>query len=61
MAKRAEPHPNGTVFRVVKTKNYTIMSNYHLRDTELSLKAMRLRNNFEMCAKEIVRKEICFC
>ena len=27
------------VFRVEKTKDYTIMSNYHLRDTKLSLKA----------------------
>jgi hypothetical protein len=22
---------------------------------------MRLRNNYELCAKEIVREEICFC
>ena len=28
------------VFRVEKNKNYTVMSNYHLRDTGLSLKAM---------------------
>ena len=27
------------VFRVEKTKDYTVMSNYHLRDKELSLKA----------------------
>jgi len=27
------------VFRVDKTKDYTVMSNYHLRDTNLSLKA----------------------
>ena len=30
------------VFRVEKTKNYTVMSNYHLRDTNLSLKAKGL-------------------
>ena len=27
------------VFRIEKTKDYTVMSNHHLRDTELSLKA----------------------
>ena len=27
------------VFRVEKTKNYTIMSNYHLKDKSLTLKA----------------------
>lgn len=27
------------VFRVEKTKDFTIMSNHHLRNTELSLKA----------------------
>lgn len=30
------------VFRVEKTKNYTVMSNYHLRDKSLSLKAKGL-------------------
>lgn len=30
------------VFRVEKTKNYTVMSNYHLRDKNLSLKAKGL-------------------
>lgn len=30
------------VFRVEKTKDYTVMSNYHLRDKELSLKAKGL-------------------
>lgn len=30
------------VFRVKKTKNYTVMSNYHLRDTRISLKAKGL-------------------
>ena len=27
------------VFRIEKTKDYTVMSNYHLRDRSLSLKA----------------------
>lgn len=31
-----------SVFRVHKTENYTVMSNYHLRDTSLSLKAKGL-------------------
>lgn len=31
-----------SVFRIQKTKNYTVMSNYHLRDTNLSLKAKGL-------------------
>jgi len=30
------------IFRVEKTKDYTVMSNYHLRDTNLSLKAKGL-------------------
>ena len=30
------------IFRINKTKNYTIISNYHLRDKELSLKAKGL-------------------
>lgn len=30
------------VFRVEKNQNYTVMSNYHLRDTRLSLKAVGL-------------------
>lgn len=30
------------VFRVEKTRNYTVMSNYHLRDKSLSLKAKGL-------------------
>ena len=30
------------VFRVMKNKNYTVMSNYHLRDMRLSLKAKGL-------------------
>lgn len=31
-----------TLFKVNKNKNYTIMSNYHLRDKTLSLKAKGL-------------------
>jgi len=30
------------IFRIEKTKNYTVMSNHHLRNTELSLKAKGL-------------------
>ena len=30
------------VFRIEKTKNYTVMSNHHLRNTALSLKAKGL-------------------
>ena len=30
------------VFRIEKTKNYTVMSNYHLRDQNLSCKACGL-------------------
>lgn len=30
------------VFRVDKNRNYTVMSNYHLRDTNMSLKAIGL-------------------
>ena len=30
------------VFRVERTQNYTVMSNYHLRDKTLSLKAKGL-------------------
>ena len=31
-----------TNFKIEKNKNYTIMSNYHLRDKKLSYKAKRL-------------------
>ncbi len=30
------------VFRVERTKNYTVMADYHLKDKRLSLKAKRL-------------------
>ena len=30
------------VFRIEKTRDYTVMSNHHLRNTELSLKAKGL-------------------
>lgn len=30
------------IFRIEKTKDFTVMSNYHLRNTELSLKAKGL-------------------
>ena len=32
------------VFRVEKTKDYTVMSNHHLRNRELSLKAKGLHS-----------------
>lgn len=39
----AKKHPqNGTVFRVHKNKKYTVMSNFHLADKSLSLKAKGL-------------------
>ena len=31
-----------SIFRVEKNKNYTTMSNYHLRETKMSLKAIGL-------------------
>jgi predicted transcriptional regulator len=31
-----------SIFRVEKTKNYTVMSNHHLRDKNLSLKSIGL-------------------
>ena len=42
MPKPAVSHPNGTVFRVQKDRNYTVMARYHLRDQLLSLKAKGL-------------------
>ena len=30
------------VFRIEKTRDYTVMSNHHLRDTDLSLKSKGL-------------------
>ena len=33
------------VFRIEKTRDYTVMSNYHLRDMSLSLKAKRYWQN----------------
>ena len=32
------------IFRINKTKNYTVMSNYHLQDKNLSLKAKGLHS-----------------
>ena len=34
------------VFRIEKTKNYTVMSNFHLRDKNLTLKAKGLLSQF---------------
>jgi hypothetical protein len=50
------------VFRVEKTKDYTVMSNYHLRDTDLSLKAkgllslmLSLPDNWDYTTKGLAR------
>ena len=34
------------VFRIEKTRDYTVMSNHHLRDMSLSLKAKGLLKRF---------------
>ena len=34
------------VFRVEKSRGYTVMSNHHLRNKELSLKARTLKETF---------------
>jgi len=38
----SKEHEHMAVFRIEKTKDYTVMSNHHLRDKELSLKAKGL-------------------
>ena len=40
------------VFRVEKNQNYTVMSNYHLRDTRLTLKAVGLLSKMLSLAEE---------
>lgn len=40
------------VFRIMKNTNYTVMSNYHLRDTRLSLKAVGLLSKMLSLADE---------
>ena len=40
--KHTEEDENMAVFRAERTENYTIMSNYHLRDKSISLKAKEL-------------------
>lgn len=42
MSEEGNKKENGSVFRVEKTKNYTVMSNFHLKDTRISLKAIGL-------------------
>ena len=39
---KAKESENMAVFRVEKNKGYTVMSNHHLRDRDLSLKAKGL-------------------
>lgn len=50
------------VFRIEKTRDYTVMSNYHLRNTELSLKAkgllslmLSLPENWDYTTKGLAR------
>lgn len=50
------------VFRIDKTRDYTVMSNYHLRNTELSLKAkgllslmLSLPDNWDYTTKGLAR------
>ncbi len=50
------------VFRVEKTRNYTVMSNHHLRDKSLSLKAkgllslmLSLPEDWDYTTKELAR------
>lgn len=38
------------VYRVERTQGYTVMSNYHLKDTALSLKAKGLLSMFPLWA-----------
>ena len=40
--KQRKEAPDMAVFRIEKTRDYTVMSNYHLRDMSLSLKAKGL-------------------
>ena len=39
---RSKEVSNMAVFRIEKTRDYTVMSNHHLRDKSLSLKAKGL-------------------
>ena len=50
------------VFRIDKTRDYTVMSNHHLRNTELSLKAkgllslmLSLPDNWDYTTKGLAR------
>lgn len=43
------------VFRVEKNSGYTVMSNHHLRNQELSLKAKGLLSQMEKEVKAIVQ------
>ena len=40
-----------SVFRVERNRNYTVMSNYHLRDRRLSLKAKGLLSRCCRCRR----------
>lgn len=45
------------VFRVEKTKDFTIMSNHHLRNTELSLKA-NMNGSQQICFTDSAGKAL---
>ena len=43
------------VFRIEKTRDYTVMSNHHLRNTELSLKAKGLLSMMLSLPEDLMR------
>lgn len=42
------------VFRIEKTRDYTVMANHHLRNTKLSLKAKGLAGAVPMTASRVL-------
>ena len=53
-----------SVFRVNKDKNYTVMSNYHLRDKQMSLKAKGLLSIMLSLPEDwdyTIRGLVCIC
>ena len=51
------------VFRVEKTKDYTVMSNHHLKNNNISLKAKGLLSQMLSLSDEwdYSLKGLCFC
>ena len=47
-----------TVFRVEKTKDFTVMSNHHLRNRTLSLKAKGLLSLMQILIYKILKNKI---